>query len=235
MDKLNPVIDEMFKAGSHFGYSKTRRHPTIASYIFSTKNKNDIINLEKTSELLEKAEAFVKEIASAGKVILFVGVKPEAKEAIRNAGLALDMPYVTERWIGGTLTNFPEIKKRISRLEELRSKKEKGELDVYTKKERLLLDREADKLTLYFGGLTSLKKTPDAMFIVDTRKEHIAFTEAKKAGVQVIALSNTDCDLRGIDYPIVANDASLSSVTYFVNKMIEAYKSGKMKVAEASL
>ncbi len=224
----NPRIDALFKAGAHFGYSKTRRHPKAAPYIFITKNKNDIIDLEKSLTLLEKAEEFVKSLAASGKTILLVGTKPEAKEAIKNAGMALDMPYVCERWIGGTLTNFPEIKKRIARLEELRSKKEKGELDVYTKKEQLLLQREADKLNLYFGGLTSLVKTPDAVFIIDPKKESIAATEATKAGVPIIALGNSDCDISTILYPIVANDASISSINHFVNAIIEAYKAGKM-------
>ncbi len=235
MDKtLNPKIDEMWKKGAHFGYSKTRRHPSTAPYIFSTKNKNDIINLEKTLESLDKALEFTKDLAPMSKVILFVGSKPEAKEIIKNAASALDMPYVAERWIGGTLTNFTEIKKRIARLEDLRAKKEAGELEVYTKKERLLLDRETDKLNLYFGGLTSLKKAPDAIFLIDPKKEKIAYTEAKKAGVPVIALSNSDCDIKGIDYPIVANDASVTSINFFVQAITDAYKEGKMTVATVS-
>jgi small subunit ribosomal protein S2 len=224
---LDPRIDAMFQAGAHFGYSKTRRHPSTAASIFATKNKNDLINLEKTIVELDTALEYIKSLAPLGKTILFVGVKPEARDAIKNAGMALDMPYVTERWIGGTLTNFPEIKKRIARLEDLKAKKEAGELDVYTKKERLLLDREVNKLTLYFGGLTTLKKTPDVIVIVDPKKEHIAFTEAQKAHVPVIALANTDCDIREVDYPIIANDGSVSSVNYFINEVVEAYKSGR--------
>jgi len=224
-DKISdPRIDAMFKSGAHFGYSKTRRHPSTAPHVFATKNKNDLINLENTVLDLDKVLAFVKDLSATGKTLLFVGVKPEAREAVKNAAISLDMPYVTERWIGGTITNFPEIKKRIARLEDLRSKKEKGELDMYTKKERLLIDREIDKLNLYFGGLVSLKKTPDALFIIDTKKEHIAFTEAMKAGVPVIGIANTDCDIRAIDYPIVANDSSITSIAYFVNEIAEAFK-----------
>jgi small subunit ribosomal protein S2 len=223
----DPRIDALFQAGAHFGYSKTRRHPSAAPFIFATKNKNDLINLEDTAVQLETATTLLKSLAPLGKTVLFVGVKPEAREAIKNAGMALDMPYVTERWIGGTLTNFSEIKKRIARLEELKSKKEAGELDVYTKKERLLLDREIDKLTLYFGGLSTLKKTPDIIVLIDPKKEHIAFTEAMKAHVPVIALANTDCDIRKVDYPIVANDASVSSIRYIVETLADAYKSGR--------
>ena len=220
----DPRIDAMFKSGAHYGYSKTRRHPSTTPFVFATKNKNDLINLEKTVESLDKALAFLRELATSGKTILLVGAKPEAKEAIKNAGTILDMPYVTERWIGGTITNFSEIKKRIARLEDLKSKKEKGELDMYTKKERLLIDREIEKLSLYFGGLVSLKKTPDTLIIIDTKKEHIAFTEAKKAGIPVVGLVNTDTNIVDIDYPIIANDASLSSIIYFVSQIMEAYK-----------
>lgn len=226
-------IDAMFNAGAHYGYSKTRRHPSTAPAIFTTKNKTDLINLERTVTELDTALEFVRTLSATGKTILFVGVKPEARLAIKNAGMALDMPYVTERWIGGTLTNFPEIKKRIARLEDLKQKREAGELDKYTKKERLLLDREIDKLTLYFGGLTTLKKTPDAMIIVDTKKEHIAFTEAMKAHVPVIGISNTDCDIREIDYPIIANDASQSSITFFIEAIAEAYKTALKPTATA--
>lgn len=222
------VIDSMFKAGAHFGYSKTRRHPSVSSYIFATKNKNDIIDLEKSSMLMEKAEQFIKELGQGQKVLLFVGVKPEAKKQILDAAMSLDMPYVIERWIGGIITNWPEIKKRIATLEDLRAKKENGELDVYTKKERLLIDLQIEKMTKYFGGLVLLKKAPDALFIVDTKKEHIAVAEARRAGIPVISLSNTDTNIKGIDYPIVGNDGSVSSISYFIDRISAAYKSGKI-------
>lgn len=222
----------MFTAGAHFGYSKTRRHPSTAAYIFATKNKNDIIDLEKTEALLMKAEAFVKELAASGKNLLFVGVKPEAKKAVYEGALHVDMPYVIERWVGGAITNFPEIKKRIAKLEDLRDKKEKGGLDMYTKKERLLIDEDIARMSKNFSGLVSLKKTPDALFVIDPKREHIAVAEAKHAGIPVIALMNTDCNVKGVEYPIVANDASISSITHFVNAIAKAYKDGKMAVPE---
>ncbi|MFA5838932.1 MAG: 30S ribosomal protein S2 [Candidatus Paceibacterota bacterium] len=220
------IIEEMFRSGVHYGYSKSRRHPSTTPYIFATKNGVDIIDIEKTQELLEKALEAVSKFAASGKTILFIGTKPEARQQIIETALALNMPYVSERWIGGALTNFPEIKKRIVKLLDLRSQKEKKELDKYTKKERLLIDKEMDDMTKNFQGLTGITRTPDAVFVVDSKKEHIAVTEARKMNLLVIALLNTDCNLKQIQYPIVANDASVSSVTFFLLKIKEAYTNG---------
>lgn len=220
------TIEEMFRAGVHYGYSKSRRHPSVSPYIFTTKNGIDIINIEKTYDLLEKALEEISRLASSGKTILFVGTKPEAKQQIIETALSLNMPYVGERWVGGALTNFPEIKKRITRLLDLRDQKEKGDLDKYTKKEKLLIDKEMEDMTRNFQGLTGITKTPDAVFVVDPKKEHIAVTEAKKMKLPVIALLNTDCNLKQVEYPIVANDASISSITFFLLKIKEAYTSG---------
>jgi small subunit ribosomal protein S2 len=220
-------IETMFKAGAHFGYSKTRRHPSTASYIYATKNKNDIIDLEKTHMMMDKALDFIQTLGKGMKTILFVGVKPEAKKAIADLAMSLDMPYVSDRWIGGSITNFPEIKKRIAMLEDLRDQKEKGELEKYTKKERLLIDQKIEKLTRFFGGMTLLKKAPDAVFVVDSKREHIAVTEAQKAGIPVITISNTDTNIKGIDFPIVANDGSMSSIKFFAEMVKQAYVDGK--------
>ena len=220
------TIEEMFRSGVHYGYSKSRRHPSISPYIFTTKNGVDIINIEKTQELLEKALETVSKFAASGKTILFIGTKPEARQQIVETALALNMPYVSERWVGGALTNFPEIKKRIVKLLDLRSQKEKNELDKYTKKEQLLIDKEMDDMTKNFQGLTGITKTPDAIFVVDSKKEHIAVTEARKMNLPIIALLNTDCNLKEIQYPIIANDASISSITFFLSKIKEAYTNG---------
>lgn len=216
MQKTNEKVEGLFRAGCHFGYTKTRRHPSVSPFVFMTKNRVDIIDIEKSDEQLTKAVEIMKELVKAGKKILFVGIKPEAKNAILDIAHALEMPYVTERWIGGALTNFGEIKKRIARYLELKDKKEKGELDVYTKKERLLLDREMDKLEKNFGGLVNLTKIPDAMFVVDSKREIIAVEEALKARLPVFAIANTDCDITKITYPIVANDASVTSIAHIV-------------------
>ena len=146
------TIEEMFRAGVHYGYSKSRRHPSTSPYVFTTKNGVDIINIEKTEELLEKALEAVSKFAATGKTILFVGTKPEARQQIIETALALNMPYVGERWVGGSLTNFPEIKKRIVKLLDLRDQKEKGGLDKYTKKEKLLIDEEMEDMTKNFQG-----------------------------------------------------------------------------------
>ena len=222
--KQNPRIDALFKAGAHFGFIKSRRHPTVTPYIFGAKNRVEIFNLEKTEVLLDEAIAFVKKLAAEKKTILFVGGKSEAKKAIKKAGLALNLPYVAGRWVGGTISNFTEIKKRIEKLQDLTSKREKGELGKYTKKERLLIDREIARLETLFQGLITLTKIPDAIFLVDSKKEHIALAEAKAFNIPIISISGSDCNITEVTYPIVANDASLSSVNYIVDQVIEAYK-----------
>src|SRR3989344_4981992 len=167
-ENSDTVIEKMFRVGAHYGYSKTRRHPSLSKYIYSTKNKTDIIDLEKTSIMLENATIFVKSLAASGKVILFVGTKPEAKDITKNIALSLNMPYVSERWIGGTLSNFTEIKKRITELENYRKDIAEGGLDKYTKKERVVMAKKMEKLERYYAGLIGLKKTPDALFIIDS-------------------------------------------------------------------
>ncbi len=224
------IIEEMFKAGAHFGYSKSKRHPSMKSLIFGAKNTVEIIDLEKTDEYLARAKEFVSSIAKEGKQILFVGSKNEARDVVKNAAISIDMPYVTNRWIGGTITNFSEIKKRIARLEELTLKKEKGELGMYTKKERLMIDREIENLEKHFGGLISMKQMPAAFFVIDSGSEKIATKEAKDKGISVVSLSGSDCNIKGIEYPIPANDASRSSITFFINQITEAYKAGKAQM-----
>ena len=226
------IIEEMFKAGVHYGYSKSRRHPSASQYVFATKNGVDIINIEKTNELFDKAIEAITKYAASGKSILFVGTKPEARQQIIETALALNMPYVSERWVGGALTNFPEIKKRIVKLLDLRDQKEKGGLDKYTKKEQLLIDREMEDMTKNFQGLTGITRTPDVVFVIDPKKEHIAVTEAKKMKLPIIALLNTDCNLKQVQYPIVANDASVSSISFFLTKIKEAYTKGQSGITK---
>lgn len=226
MSTQNSKTEEMFRAGVHYGYAKSRRHPSTTPYIFTTKNGVDIINIEKTAELLEKVLEKVSEYGATGKTILFVGTKAEAKQQIIETALALNMPYVGERWVGGSLTNYSEIKKRIFKLLDLREQKEKGGFDKYTKKERLLIDREMDDMTKNFQGLTSVTRTPDVMFVVDPKKEHIAVTEAKQMNIPIIALLNSDCDLKKVEFPIVGNDSSVSSINFFLSQIKNAYTNG---------
>ena len=221
------IMEEMFKAGAHFGYSKSRRHPTVSPYIFGVKNRTEIFDLTKTADLLQNALDFVASLAKDGRQILFVGGKNEARDLIKKAAVSIDMPYVAGRWIGGTFTNFSEIKKRISKLEELTKQREKGELSKYTKKERLVIDRNIGNLERFFSGLLLMKEMPKAVFAIDPKNEAIAVTEAKKMGIPVIALAGSDCDIKNIDYPIAANDSSISSISFFVDEIVKAYGNNK--------
>jgi len=223
-------VEKMFEAGAHYGYGKSRRHPSVSSYIYATKNNGDIIDLEKTSVMLEKATEFIKNLGAQNKTILFVGTKPEAREIIKNTALSLNMPYVNIRWIGGTLSNFVEIKKRIAELEKYNKESVEGGLEKYTKKERVVMAKKMEKLSKYYSGLIGLKKAPDVLFVIDSKAEHIAATEARKSGVIVIALANSDSNIKGIDYPIVANDSGIPSIKLFTNSIATAYKEGTMSV-----
>ena len=230
--EVDTIIEKMFQAGAHYGYSKTRRHPSVSKYIYTTKNKEDIIDLEKTSVMLDAAAEFIKDLGAKNKTILFVGTKPEAKAVIKDVAESLNMPYVVERWIGGTFSNFTEIKKRINELENYRKDSAEGGLDKYTKKERVVMAKKMEKLTRYYSGLVGLKKAPDAMFVIDAKSEHIAATEAKKGGIPVIALVNSDSNIKGIDYPIVANDSGIPSIKFFALATANAYKEGTLSVPE---
>lgn len=224
------TIEKMFEAGAHYGYGKSRRHPSVSSYIYATKNNGDIIDLEKTSIMLDSAIEFIKNLAIKNKTILFVGTKPEARDIIKNAALSLNMPYVNTRWIGGTLSNFMEIKKRITELEKYNKEITEGGLEKYTKKERVVMAKKMEKLSKYYSGLIGLKKTPDALFVIDGKAENIATTEAKKYNVPIVALINSDSNIKKIDYPIIANDSGIPSIRLFTNSIVQAYKSGGMSV-----
>jgi small subunit ribosomal protein S2 len=225
----NPIINAMFEAGVQYGYSKRKRHPSVKDLIFGVKNRVEIWNLEKTASYLGKAKEFVSGLASEGKQIMFVAGKNEARNAAREAAMELSMPYVAGRWIGGTLTNINEIRIRINRYEKLIDEREKGELLKYTKKERLMIDREIEKLERNFKGLTPMKGIPAALVIVDPKAEHIALSEAKKAGLKTIALLNTDCNLKSVDYPVPGNDASERSIKLFIDEIAKSYKEGLLK------
>lgn len=220
-------IESMFTAGAQFGLGKSRRHPSQASYIFGTKNGTDIFDLEKTCILLDKAKSFVADLAKEGKTIMFVGGKKEASTSIRNAAGLQNVCFVDGRWIGGTISNFPQIRKRIDRYEKLVSDKEKGELSKYTKRERMLIDKEIASLEKMFYGIVSLKKIPDALFVVDPRREKNAVKEALDFNIPVIALCGSDCDITHITYPISGNDSSKTSIQYFIDEISKSYQGGK--------
>jgi len=228
------LIDRMFKAGAHFAYSRTRRHPSIASFIFGAKNQVEIFDLEKVSELLHTATAFAKKLGEERKTILFVGGKNEARDIVAARAEALGMPYVAGRWIGGTLTNFSEIKKRLARLEDLMDKREKGEFEgKYTKRERLMFDREIVELKDTFGGIVPMKQLPGALFVIDSRREHIPIAEAKVMKIPVMALMNSDCDFKQVTYPIVGNDTARGSISFFIDEIVKAYREGLATVPDS--
>ena len=220
------IFNALFSVGAHFGFVKSRRHPSAKPFIFGSKNNLEIFDLGKTSKELEKALTFLGEKGREAVSGLWVGGKNEAREAVKKAGLELEMPYVAGRWIGGTLSNFSEIKKRIARLEELTNQKEKGELSKYTKKERLLFDREIEKLTIYFGGLSRLKTMPKFLVVIDPKKEYIAVAEARKIGIPVVALAGSDSNLYELDYAIPGNDSSRQSIAFILAELVAAYKKG---------
>lgn len=214
--------EALSKAGLQYGYSRTRRHPSVKPFIEGNHNGVDFINLDKTAEQLDNAIAFLKAQQGAGKTILFVGVKPEIRQIIKEVALSLGAPYIAERFIGGTLTNFPQMKKRIEKLHDLLKKKETGELAVYTKKEQLLIQRDIDRLDRDFGGVSSLTNIPAVVVIVDPRHEDMCVKEAIRLHIPIVALANTDCTLEGIEYPIVGNDGSVGSVRFVLEAIKDA-------------
>lgn len=228
------LVKAMFEAGAHYGYRRSRRHPSVGAYIFGMKNTVEIFDLDKTSDLLSAAKEYINGLGEQGKQVLFVSGKHEGRQAITEGALSLGMPYVAGRWIGGTLTNLPEVRKRVDRLETLRKQREEGELAKYTKKERLLIDREIDKLENNFGGIVVLKGLPAALFVVDPRKETTAVREAHRLRIPIIALCGSDCDIRGIEYPVAGNDSSRSSVEFFVSEIVGAYRAGRAAAVAAA-
>jgi small subunit ribosomal protein S2 len=232
MDK-SQVIEKLFSAGAHFGYAKSRRHPSLSKYIFGTKGGTELFDLEKTADALEKALEYVKTLAQARKTILFVGGKAEASKMVARTGERLGQPYVAGRWIGGTITNFPEINRRLSRLADLTAMREKGELNKFTKLERLLIDREIADLEIMFGGLKGMTRTPDALVVIDPKKQAGAVEEARQHNIPIIAFMNSDCDAKPITYPIPGNDASLQSISFVLEEVAKAYESNLAERAEA--
>lgn len=220
-------IESMFGAGAHFGLGRSRRHPTVTPFIFGTKNSTDIFDLEKTSESLEAIKVIIAALGKEGKTILFVGGKKEASVATKNTAMSLNMPYVDGRWIGGTLSNFGQIRKRIDRYEKLVSDREKGELAKYTKRERMLIDKEIVSLEKMFFGIVSLKKMPDAIFMIDPRREKNAVKEALDMNIPVIALAGSDCNINEVTHAVVGNDASKASIQFFLEEIAQAYQNGK--------
>ncbi len=222
-------MEEMAEAGLHLGHKTSKVHPNMKPFIYGMRNYIHIIDLEKTKEKLDEALNFINKIISDGEKVLFVGTKVQLKSIVKEAAKECDLPHITERWLGGTFTNFSTIKKRIDYFKELREKRKKGELEKYTKKERAEFDKEIADLETKFGGLVDLEGLPAAIFIADTANNISAVKEAKKKGVKVIAITDTNTDPTLVDYPIPANDDAISSVKYILEKVKETVVKSKPK------
>ncbi len=220
------MIKEMFEAGVHYGQVRARRHPSAKPYIFGTKNKVEIFDLEKVSDKCRQAEEYLQQLGSSNKTVLWVGGKMEARAAIKKAAEAINMPYVNGRWIGGTLTNFGQIRSRVERLEGLEQQMEKGEFSRYTKKERLLIEREIEDLRERFDGLRSLNELPSAMVVVDLEQENNAVQEARQLNIPIISFSSSNCDMTKADHPIPGNDASPKAVNLVLSRLGRSYQKG---------
>lgn len=223
-----PGVDRLFETGAHFAQLKSRRHPSMKPFIIGTKSRVEIFDLAKSDAQLKDAKAAVAALARDGKTILFVGGKREVSDIVRDTARRIGAPYVAGRWLGGTISNFTEIKKRIDRLADLTQKRDSGELNkLYTKLERIYIDREIDRLTERLEGIRDLAKRPDAMVIVDTRHEGHATKEALGAGIPIIGIMSSDCNLRDAAYPVAVNDASRKTVSLVLNELAAAYEEGR--------
>ena len=216
----------MLKKGVHFGYSATTLNPKMKPFIFAYRNNTEIFDLEKILNQLSLAKEFLTTLGKEKKSILFVGTKKETKESIKVFAQELNMPYVAERWLGGTLTNFKEIKNRIDYLNDLEQKKQSGDFEKYTKKERLQIERKITKLNKYLVGLKQCQSLPAALVLIDSNYEKTAVNEAKKTKIPLVIVMNSDCDPGDADYLIPANDSSVSSVNFLLRELVDAYKEG---------
>ena len=220
-------MKQLLEAGVHFGHQTRRWNPKMAPYIFTERNGIYIIDLQKTVKKLEEAYMVIRDIAATGDEILFVGTKKQAQESVKEEAIRCGMPYVNARWLGGMLTNFNTIKRRIKRLDQLKKMEENGTFDMLPKKEVIKLKLEREKLEKFMGGITGMKKQPAAMFIVDPRKERIAVAEARTLGIPIVAIVDTNCDPDEIDYVIPGNDDAIRAVKLIAGKLADAVLEGK--------
>ncbi len=221
------AMKQLLEAGVHFGHQTRRWDPKMAEYIFQARNGIHIIDLQKTSKKLDEAYSFLKEQAEEGKTVLFVGTKKQAQECVKEAAEKSGMYYVDQRWLGGMLTNFGTIRKRIDRLNELETMQEDGTFDVLPKKEVIILKKEMEKLQKNLGGIKDMKEMPGVMFVVDPKKERIAILEARKLGIPVVGLVDTNCNPEDVDYAIPGNDDAIRAVKLIADVMANAIIEGR--------
>ena len=221
------AMKQLLEAGVHFGHQTRRWDPKMAEYIFQARNGIHIIDLQKTSKKIDEAYAFLKEQAEEGKTVLFVGTKKQAQECVKEAAEKSGMYYVDQRWLGGMLTNFDTIRTRVQRLKDLEKMQEDGTFDVLPKKEVILLKKEMEKLEKNLGGIKDMEEIPGVIFLVDPKKEHIAVLEAKKLGIPVIGLVDTNCNPEEVDYAIPGNDDAIRAVKLITDVLANAIIEGK--------
>lgn len=223
-------IDEMAKVGLHFGHQTFRIHPKMKPFLAGVRNNIHIIDLKKTAEKLKEALRFIQNTIADGKVLLLVGTKIQFKDLVEKVAKECDLPYVSERWLGGTFTNFETMQKRIQLFKDIEKKKKEGGLEKYTKKERAKIDKELQEYEIKFGGIKNLNKLPAVIFVLDMKKDEIAVKEAKMKNVKVVGISHTNTNPDLADYPIPANDDTRSSVEYILGKLKEAILATKQKI-----
>jgi len=219
-------MKQLLEAGVHFGHQTRRWNPKMSRYIFTERNGIYIIDLQKTVKKVEEAYNFVRDLAASGGKILFVGTKKQAQESVKEEAERTGHYYINQRWLGGTLTNFSTIQKRTGRLAELKRMEEDGTFSVLPKKEVINLRKEMERLEKFLGGISNMNKLPDAMFVIDPRKERIAIAEARKLGIPIVAIVDTNCDPDEIDYVIPGNDDAIRAVKLLTGKMADALVEG---------
>lgn len=224
-------MKQLLEAGVHFGHQTRRWNPNMRQFIFTERNGIHILDLQQTVQRLSIAYEWVKQLTANGEAILFVGTKKQAQETISVEAARASMPYVNQRWLGGTLTNFVTIQTRIDHLVRLEDAKQRGEFDRMTKREQKKIDDEIERLNRYFGGVKEMTKLPGALFIVDTVKEHIAVSEARRLGIPIVSLVDTNCDPEEIDYPIPSNDDAIRAIKLLTARIADAAEEG-MKLRE---
>lgn len=223
-------LNEFFKAGVHFGHKTSKWNPAMKKNIHSSKDSIHIIDLEKTAEYLKEALGFVKKIVENDGVIVLIGTKKQSAQVVKDAAIKCNMPYVVDRWIGGTFTNFDTIHSQIKKMKSLEKQKEDGELSKYTKKEQMKIGEEIERLNRLMGGIKGLEKLPEAIFVVDLVKDLLPIKEAKKKDIKVVGLADTNTDPKLIDYPIPANDDAISSITLLLNIVADAINEAKTTI-----
>ncbi len=223
---------EMLKAGVHFGHKTSLWNPKMAPFIYTQRNNIHVLDLEKTRTKLNDALNFARDLAARGGTILFVGTKRQAKEEVRKAAESAGMPYVVTRWLGGTFTNFRTIQRTIKKMEKYEKMIESNEISKYTKKEQLMIKRELEKMKNFFSGIKDMKKLPDAIFVLDTKYDHIPVEEARQTKVKVVGLVDTNSDPTKVDYVIPSNDDAIKVITFMAQVMAEAVNEGKTKFAQ---